>query len=129
MASARAGGSDVAAFSYLLRQKFNTQGLFSSLCLETYLASRPNNESPAMPVYKITEKRLKKRQRQERDAAELEAALKHLQDASSGSEDGGDDEDVDGEESDEEDEDESDLESIGTMDSEDGMSRWLTPAF
>jgi outer membrane receptor for ferric coprogen and ferric-rhodotorulic acid len=49
------------------------------------------------------EKRLKKRQRQERDAAELEAALKHLQDASSGSEDGGDDEDVDGEESDEED--------------------------
>jgi len=76
-----------------------------------------------MPVYKIADKRLAKRRKEEEEKEELEEALKMLEGASDGEGEGSNaegDDDESGEESEEGDDD--DMESIGTMDSEDGKS-------
>lgn len=80
-----------------------------------------------MPVYKIADKRMAKRRKEEEEKAELAETLKMLENVSEGeleaalevdaNEEEGESDD---EEEEDEDEDGDDAESIGTMDSEDG---------
>jgi len=87
-----------------------------------------------MPVYKIADKRMAKRRKEEEEKAELAETLKMLENVSEGEleaalevdadEEEGESDEEQGESDEEDEEDEGedgdDAESIGTMDSEDG---------